>query len=186
MTESPRARYPAPYGEEGVVLKGPAGGLSPRHMARSGPEGIAADTWLADSGASSHMVRERRDFATYTEIAPIPIHSAELGASFDAVGRGTVCVDFECDGRRYAVTLSDVLHTPAIAANLLSIPKLDAAGIDVIFSKGVCTLLRNGTPFARGRREQSLYRLDLVIQQERALSVAHTVLRLMNTKDKSS
>ena len=82
--------------------------------------------WLLDSGASAHMVTDRRDFTTYTPLQP-PIHIDGVGC--EAVGEGSVRVVFSMiSGTPLHATLDRVLHLPALATR-------SSIGVSRLFSQ---------------------------------------------------
>jgi hypothetical protein len=81
--------------------------------------------WLADSGATSHITHQRNAFHTYEAIPEVSI--AGVGRlKAHAVGKGSVHLKLECDGRTYILELQNVLHVPNNRNNLLSLGQWEA------------------------------------------------------------
>ena len=57
-------------------------------------------------------------------------------------------------------TLPGVLHIPGLARNLISVSKISDAGIQVIFNKESCKMVRGAMVLARGIRTGTLYKLE--------------------------
>ncbi|KAJ7209803.1 hypothetical protein C8J57DRAFT_975774, partial [Mycena rebaudengoi] len=78
--------------------------------------------WLADSGATSHVCRNRELFATYS--AQQGTITGLGGHTITSFGRGTVKLDFKIDNKVQTVTFTDVVHAPNAINNLLSLSRL--------------------------------------------------------------
>eukprot|EP00253_Pinus_taeda_P034309 PITA_34309 len=57
-------------------------------------------------------------------------------------------------------TVSGVLHIPALARNLISVSKLDDAGVKTVFEKDTCKLVRGALVLIWGVRIGTLYKLQ--------------------------
>jgi hypothetical protein len=87
---------------------------------------VTAYDWLADSAASSHVSNKRELFSKFEELNT-PVNGVG-NAKTHAKGKGTVEIETEVDGRKYRLTLANVLYIPSNAHNLLSLGRWDAAG----------------------------------------------------------
>jgi hypothetical protein len=72
------------------------------------------------------------------------------------MGRGRVRLLLK-DGR--IRTLPGVLHIPKLARSLISVSKLDDAGVDTVLGKGTCKMVRGAMVLMRGVRCGTLYKL---------------------------
>jgi hypothetical protein len=72
------------------------------------------------------------------------------------MGRGRVKLLLK-DGR--IRTLPGVLHIPKLARSLISVSKLDDAGVDTVLGKGTCKMVRGAMVLMRGVRCGTLYKL---------------------------
>ncbi|GAA5820292.1 hypothetical protein JCM11251_005561 [Rhodosporidiobolus azoricus] len=88
--------------------------------------------WFLDSCASSSLAHSRSSFKMYVEKDEI-IKTA-TGASMRVVGSGSVVLRAKVGGATKIVTLTDVLHVPTSAFNLVSLPKITSAGCTASFS----------------------------------------------------
>eukprot|EP00253_Pinus_taeda_P017108 PITA_17108 len=73
------------------------------------------------------------------------------------IGRGKVKLKLQ--GGRVR-TLPCVLHIPALARNLISVSKLDDAGVKTVFEKDTCKMVRGALVLMRGVRIGTLYKLQ--------------------------
>jgi hypothetical protein len=72
------------------------------------------------------------------------------------MGRGRVKLLLK-DGR--IRTLPGVLHIPKLARSLISVSKLDDAGVDIVLGKGTCKMVRGAMVLMRGVQCGTLYKL---------------------------
>eukprot|EP00253_Pinus_taeda_P028999 PITA_28999 len=73
------------------------------------------------------------------------------------IGRGKVKLKLQ-GGR--VITLLGVLHIPALARNLISVSKLDDAGVKTMFEKDTCKMVRGALVLMRGVWIGTLYKLQ--------------------------
>jgi len=62
--------------------------------------------------------------------------SAGEGSVFSIIGKGDVKFQTYINGRVRNIILEDVLHTPELRSNLISVSKLEMKGTTVIFKNG--------------------------------------------------
>jgi hypothetical protein len=55
------------------------------------------------------------------------------------------------------ITLPNVVHIPKLARSLISVSNLDDAGVDTVFGKGTCKMVRGVMVLMRGVRCGTLY-----------------------------
>lgn len=126
------------------------------------------DSWFIDSGPTSHMTNDFDNFTTYNSITPVEIQVAKSSVTFRAIGCGTIAKTMMLKDRRTVVTFHNVLYTPELSANLLSVSQLDDAGVNLKFGSGAVIWENEGVEFARGSCVGRLYRMDF----EASVSVA--------------
>ena len=114
------------------------------------------EAWLIDSGASFHFTPHREWFCEYEKYDGGDVF---LGDDRKAriIGRGKVKLKLQ--GGRVR-TLLGVLHIPALARNLISVSKLDDAGVKTVFEKDTCKMVRGALILMRGVRIGTLYKLQ--------------------------
>eukprot|EP00253_Pinus_taeda_P020245 PITA_20245 len=114
------------------------------------------EAWLIDSGASFHFTPPREWFCEYEKYDGGDVF---LGDDRKAriIGRGKVKLKLQ--GGRVR-TLPGVLHIPELARNLISVSKLDDAGVKTVFEKDTCKMVRGALVLMRGVRIGTLYKLQ--------------------------
>eukprot|EP00253_Pinus_taeda_P005532 PITA_05532 len=114
------------------------------------------EAWLIDSGASFHFTLHREWFCEYEKYDGGDVF---LGDDRKAkiIGHGKVKLKLR-DGR--VRTLLGVLHIPALARNLISISKLDDAGVKTMFEKDNCKMVWGALILMQGVRIGTLYKLQ--------------------------
>jgi hypothetical protein len=126
---------------------------------------------LLDSGASNHCFTEMELFTTYRQVDPPRTgHSAGKDSTFTIEGSGTVELSMEDQGAITKVLLANLLHTPHLRSNLISVSKLVSKGASVSF-EGERAIVRN----AQGLKVFSAIRMNgLYIVNVTHRSAAHT------------
>ncbi|KAF7372307.1 hypothetical protein MVEN_00090900 [Mycena venus] len=116
-------------------------------------------SWLVDSGTTSHICN---DCTVFIELraANVPVEGVG-NAPLQALGHGTVLLDCEVSGKVTTHRLLDVLFAPICAHNLVSIIRLDEAGLEAKFSHGKVQFVRrtDGRVMAMGNKTGRLYPL---------------------------
>jgi hypothetical protein len=113
------------------------------------------DVWLIDSGASYHMTPHMEWFSKYEKYDGGDVFLGD-DSTTKTMGRGRVKL-FLKDGR--IRTLIGVLHIPKLSRSLISVSKLDDAGVDTIFGKNTCKMVRGAMVLMRGVWCGTLYKL---------------------------
>jgi len=89
---------------------------------------------LIDSGASDHCFADKSMFTTYRPLKqPSEGLSAERNSMFSIVGKGDIELHTFVEERRQRIILENVLHTPELRSNLISVSKLGQKGASVNF-----------------------------------------------------
>ena len=137
--------------------------------------------WFIDSGASSHMTYDMCHFIKYTLIQP---HYVEVGdkSKVLAVGKGTVLLSIIVNGMHKKCLLSNVLHVPDLAYNLLSVSAMDAKDIKTSFFKGQCNMIKNNRVLAQGYRLGGLYALCIAPNDDSVEFAAVASLQLWHAR----
>ncbi|SOV07268.1 uncharacterized protein UDID_18764 [Ustilago sp. UG-2017a] len=112
-------------------------------------------TWILDSGATHHMVRDEGKL-----IAPTPKQGSVDTAGHErlrvqAIGDATLRV------RDVKIPLTDVLHIPNLSKNLLSIPALTENGACVIFEESGATILQHDGSMVKSKTNQRKKRWEV-------------------------
>ncbi|PIL23016.1 hypothetical protein GSI_14323 [Ganoderma sinense ZZ0214-1] len=112
---------------------------------------------LYDSGASHHMSPHRQDFASLQE-TKMTLNAANQ-QTFRAEGVGEMVIPVPngtaADTR---IRLKNVLYTPEVAYNLISVGRIDDAGFTTTFSGGQCVIIDSeGSTVGRIPKTGGLY-----------------------------
>ncbi len=115
-----------------------------------------------DSGTSDYFFRNREDFTDYTPVAFRMGSSAVEGkGTFEILGQGTATKTFRLNGKDVKLTFKNVLHSPSLVANLISISALDKAGLSTVFSNSCAIICNNsGNEVFTGSGSEGMYILD--------------------------
>ncbi|WVZ17355.1 hypothetical protein V8G54_010337 [Vigna mungo] len=110
-------------------------------------------TWIVDTGASFHVTPHEGFFLSYQKG---DFGTVKMGnhVTSKIVGIREVTLTIE-NGTR--LVLKEVRHVPEMRLNLISVGKLDDAGMNNQFSDGKWKLYRGSMIVARGKKEGSLY-----------------------------
>ena len=118
--------------------------------------------WLVDSGASSHIVREKELLTDYLEFKKPEKVGLGDGRMVEAVGVGNVHVNmlFKVSKPKWSV-LHHVLYVPKLACNLFSVRASASKGNNVKFGHSKCWIRDgNGELHGMGSLVEKLYQLD--------------------------
>lgn len=85
--------------------------------------------WILDSGATSHMVNDIKQFIEYKEIKNVKLNMANED-TINVKGRGIVKLKLESG---HIIKLLDVLYVPDLRSNLISVSKITNASYNVNF-----------------------------------------------------
>ena len=114
------------------------------------------EAWLIDSGASFHFNPHREWFCEYEKYDGGDIF---LGDDRKARIIGHRKVKLKLQGGRVR-TLPGVLHIPVLARNLISVSKLDDAGVKIVFEKDTCKMVQGALILMWGVHIGTLYKLQ--------------------------
>ena len=138
--------------------------------------------WLVDSGASSHMTREKELLTDYREFKKPEKVGLGDGRSVDAVGVGNVHLSmiFNVSDPKRAV-VHQVLYVPKLACNLFSVRAAAAKGNSIKFSHSKCWIRdRDGKLRGMGSLVDKVYQLKC---EPVTKEIASTVLEERNDAD---
>ncbi|KAI0996183.1 Retrovirus-related Pol polyprotein from transposon TNT 1-94 [Podosphaera aphanis] len=116
------------------------------------------DSWVADSGASTHVANQREMFESFNPTKSILNVAGGLTASVEGVG--TVCLESVINETLKKFKLSNVLYVPTTRHCLISRSRLDQAGGEARYKNGKCKFLNaKGELIATGELVGNLYRI---------------------------
>ncbi|KAJ3553828.1 hypothetical protein NM688_g3412 [Phlebia brevispora] len=116
------------------------------------------DVWLGDTGTQSHIVRDRALFSSYSHTPGATIKGA---GTCPALGRGTVKIFFVVDNHRVPITLNNVIHSPDMPYNLLSLGRLTTAGLSYSGERNRLRILDGDREIGVGTKSGNLYRVSV-------------------------
>eukprot|EP00253_Pinus_taeda_P008111 PITA_08111 len=114
------------------------------------------EAWLINSSASFHFAPHREWFYEYEKYDGGDVF---LGDDRKARIVGRRKVKLKLQGGRVR-TLLGVPHIPQLARNLISVSKLDDAGVKPVFEKDACKMVRGALVLMWGVRIGTLYKLQ--------------------------
>lgn len=122
--------------------------------------------FIIDSGASDHFVSESKNVQDKKYLnSPVNIKIAQKGNSIQALAFGII----EClSNLNIKCSLKDVLITPDIPNNLLSVGRLTDHELNVLFTKEKVTVFRatDNVIVAIGKRKGNLYEITFVVPED--------------------
>jgi hypothetical protein len=113
------------------------------------------EAWLVDSGASFHMTPHREWFGEYERYDGGNVF---LGDESTTIIIGREKFKLRLIYRRIR-TLLGVLHIPSLTRNLISVRKMDDAGVKAIFEKETFKMARGEMVLLKGVRFGTLYNM---------------------------
>ena len=126
------------------------------YLASSSNTHVDHESWLIDSGASFHFTLHIEWFSKYEKYGGDDFF---LGDDKKTRIIGHVKFKLKLHGGRIR-TLSGVLHISALARNLISVSKLDDAGVKPMFEKDTCKMVQGALVLMRGVWIGTLYKLQ--------------------------
>lgn len=141
-------------------------------LATGRPSQLIGQSWIIDSGATSHMTNDKSNFKTYQAVSPISIETARRGDKIYAIGKGSVLTTMSYQDVECTITLEDVLYVPQLSYNLLSIAKATDRGLEVKMKGNTCLMIKDDKPFAEGIRYDNQWVVKLDVKKEQAYLVS--------------
>lgn len=172
--------------------KNPNSGAQVALMARHDDEDN--DSWYADSGASSHMVKNAFLFESYEDFEYDHDITLGNGSKLQAKGQGTIkFVSCLPNGRTIVFYLKNVKYVPGITTNLVSVGEAALNGANVAFEGCECTFLYNKHAIIKGHKSKinGLFKLNIepqingtamIIKENRNLEEWHRTLAHIDSK----
>jgi transposase InsO family protein len=138
-----------------------------------------ANTCIADTGATSHIVPHRDWFESTSYRAfdkPRKVHFGDQSYA-EALGIGDVHLTSKVDGQTCTVILTHVLHVPSFNLSLISVHRLCNKGIRAKFTHDACRVSLDGKVIMTGYHKRNLYHLRVLpIVHLPPLELAHAAI----------
>lgn len=134
---------------------------------------------VAASAATHHATNQRDAFVSYQPMRDTVIGGTGCSTA-RAEGRGTIELESQCEGKKYVVTLLDVLYMPGNKFNLFSLGRWAAAGGRFIGEDGALSLIsKSGKCAAQGTKMvNNLYSMRFTIRKPTADSIRRSTGKL--------
>ena len=117
-------------------------------------------SWIADSGATTHICAQRNTFENYTKLPKKEIKG--LGdRPVTAYGQGTITLSSRVNNQIIKVHLTDTLYVPEAHENIISLRHIDSIGGRAICGNGKILIYdQRRRIIAIGTKKHNLYYLD--------------------------
>ena len=134
------------------------------------------NNFLLDSGATEHIINDLRLFTNYKKLEePLSITVAKKGETIQATHTGKIQV--KTIG--YSGELINVLYSKSVPTNLISVRRIQEAGMCVVFKEnGQVEINKGSTKLIQGKRINNLYIIELIVQnaQNKARAAGHVAV----------
>lgn len=115
------------------------------------------EEWYIDSGATVHMCKDKGLFEKIIDRSPCSIRTAGKSIIM-AYGTGRVNLNVKSDNNTHKIVFSDVLYTPGLRNNLISVPAITSRGYEVTFKKENAVISRrDGSIVLTAARRDRMY-----------------------------
>jgi len=135
-------------------------------------------TWIIDSGATTHMVRDKDSLCDLDLSVHLLISVAD-DSEIKSEGAGKAILKFKDCNPKNVKTATDVLYVPNLSANLLSVSRMTEKDYNVVFDRESCKIFDESNFKITGNLEfvcakkDGLYCVDNISQESvRAMSAA--------------
>jgi hypothetical protein len=85
---------------------------------------LTSDDWIANTGASAHMVRDKSMLYDWEEVHDDVATTLPDGSKMKVTRQGTARLRVRGDGESYWITLKDACYSPKLALDLVSLGTL--------------------------------------------------------------
>lgn len=127
-------------------------------------------TFLLDSGASDHIINREDLFINHINLlTPLKISIAKNGEFISATKKGTLHVT---SNMGFQGVLEDVLFCPEVPYNLLSVSKMQRAGLTVIFDQQGAHISKNNKTIMQGMLQNNLITVDFITSVKKSQPVS--------------
>lgn len=128
-------------------------------------------TMFLDSGATSHMVNDRTLLECLQKTIEEKIRSAKEGAILSSNERGDINGFLVNGNQEKKCVLRDVLYMKDLSCNLMSIAKMEKAGLEIHFKNGAAHIFWKNKILYVAKRCGNTYRVDIVLEEKQFAGV---------------
>jgi len=100
---------------------------------------MSPSTWIIDSGATTHMAKDKDSLCDLDLSVHLPISVAD-DSEIKSEGVGKAILKFKDCNPKNVKTATNVLYVPNLSANLLSVSKMTEKGYNVVFDRESCKI----------------------------------------------
>lgn len=122
--------------------------------------------FFLDSAATSHMVNDRTVMANLKKIFVEKVRSAKKGVTISASESGGLNGVFMYEGKKTECNLKDVLYMKDLSCNLMSIGKMQKAGMEIHFKDGAAHILFKNKLLYVANRCGDTYQVELLVEEK--------------------
>lgn len=126
-------------------------------------EGNTEIVWILDSGATDHLINDRSQFDVSKElIEPVIISVAKSGEHIKGLEIGNIQAVSLVGNTSIPIEIKNVLFVPNLRNNLLSVRRLEMAGVHVNFANGKAKLFKGEKLVGEAIRKDCLYEIVFI------------------------
>lgn len=115
-----------------------------------------------DSGASEHLTNDEHSLVNVKLLKqPIKIRVAKAGISLLSKRVRELPGKTIVNGKEVDIRIKQVLYVPGLKFNLLSVPRLEALGLKIVFERGEGKIIKNDQLVAVAYRNHRIYELEI-------------------------
>ena len=116
--------------------------------------------FILDSACTQHMCNDSEMFENLIKTGEKKVKVGD-GQLLNVCGGGDVIFDLKIRGGKVSkCRLKNVLYVPKLSHNLISVPQVSKRGMDIVFYRDGCNILRGKKTLASASRMGDLYILD--------------------------
>lgn len=128
-------------------------------------------TMFLDSGATSHMVNDHTILESLHKTIEEKIQSAKQGAVLSSNESGNLHGFLVNGNQERRCVLNDVMYVKNLSCNLMSIAKMEEAGMEILFKDGAAHILWKNKVLYVAKRCGNTYRVDVVVEKKQFAGV---------------
>lgn len=119
--------------------------------------------FLLDSGATDHIVNTKDFFSSYVELpSPINIGVAKNSTNIPAFGKGQIHITTNLG---FQGSIDNVLYSPEVPYNLLSVNRIQKAGMSIFFINNEVHIYKNDKCIISGINSNNLFKLSFHVNR---------------------
>lgn len=146
-------------------------------------ENHGSQTWIVDSGASSHIANNKILFTKINNTEKKKKTTVVIvnGNILKSYGSGEAIIMTKTPDRdRNKITLKNVLYVPDLKSNVISVSKITQNWYKLVFEKEKCMLSCNGKTYLEAKKKNNLYEVELQEKISQTKWTSHTTVKIKN------